>query len=118
MFSGRKMKQITYEDFRGLDLRVGKIVSAEPLPEARNPSYVLRVDFGEEVGVLKSSAQITDLYSIGELVGKLVVGVANLPKKQIGKIISECLVTGFDDDHGRVVLCVPERPVPIGTRLY
>ena len=112
------MKQITYLDFRSIDLRAGKIVSAEPFSEARNPSYVLCVDFGEEVGVLKSSVQITDLYSIAELVGKLVVGVVNLPKKQIGKIMSECLVTGFDDEHGRVVLCVPERPVPIGTRLY
>jgi tRNA-binding protein len=93
------------------------VVSAEPFPEARKPAYVLHVDFGEAVGVRKSSAQITDLYSPEALVGRLVVGVVNFPRKQIGPLMSECLVTGFHDAEGRVVLCQPDGEVPLGTRL-
>lgn len=100
-----------------VELRVGKIVSARQFPEARKPAYILDIDFGEELGLRKSSAQITDLYSTDELPGRLVVAVVNFPKKQIGPFMSECLVTGFHDEDGNVVLCVPDSPVTPGTRL-
>lgn len=108
---------ISWEDFERVELRVGRVVSARPFPEAHKPAYVLEIDFGEEVGVRKSSAQITDLYTAEELPGTLVVAVVNFPKKQIGPLMSECLVTGFHDEHGRVVLCRPESDVPLGSRL-
>ena len=111
------MELIGWEDFTKVELRVGRVVSADPFPEARKPAYVLRVDFGEEIGVRKSSAQLTALYRPDELVGKLVVGVVNFPPKQIGPMRSECLVTGFHDEEGRVALCVPDRAVPLGTKL-
>lgn len=111
------MQTITFEDFLKVELRVGRIVSADAFPEARKPAYVLRVDFGDEFGILKSSAQITDLYTADELVGRLVVGVVNFPDKQIGPLRSQCLITGFHDVEGRVALCVPDRDVPPGTRL-
>ena len=93
------------------------MLEAVPFPEARKPAYVLRIDFGPELGVRKSSAQITDLYRPEDLVGRLVVAVVNFPKQQIGPLPSEGLVTGFCDEHRRVALCVPEREVPLGTRL-
>jgi tRNA-binding protein len=108
---------ISWEDFEKVELRVGRVLSARPFPEARKPAYILEIDFGEEVGVRKSSAQITDLYTVEELPGTLVVGVVNFPKKQIGPLMSECLVTGFHDEQGRVVLCRPEFDVPLGSRL-
>lgn len=108
---------ISWSDFEKVELRVGKIVSAAPFPEARKPAYILQVDFGEEIGLRKSSAQITALYRPEELLGRLVVAVVNFPKKQIGPLMSECLVTGFHDDNGNVALCVPDREVPLGTRL-
>lgn len=111
------MEQIGWEDFERVELRVGRIVGAEPFPEARRPAYKLRVDFGPEIGELRSSAQITDLYEFGELEGRLVVGVVNFPPKQIGPMMSECLVTGFHDADGRVVLCVPDGDVPLGAKL-
>ncbi len=111
------MDTITFDDFLKVELRVGKVVSAEVFAEARKPAYVLRVDFGPELGVRKSSAQITDLYRPEDLVGRLVVGVVNFPRKQIGPLMSECLVTGFHNERGEVALCVPDRPVPLGTRL-
>lgn len=111
------MQTITWDDFTKVELRVGRILEAAPFPEARKPAYVLRVDFGEELGIRKSSAQITGLYRPEELVGRLVVAVVNFPKKQIGPLMSECLVTGFHDADGNVALCVPDRPVPLGTRL-
>ena len=111
------MDTITFDDFLKVELRVGRIVSAEVFAEVRKPAYVLHVDFGAELGVRKSSAQVTDLYRAEELVGRLVVGVVNFPPKQIGPLMSECLVTGFHDEHGRVALCVPDRDVPLGTRL-
>jgi len=89
----------------------------EVFAAARKPAYVLQVDFGAEVGVRKSSAQVTALYTPEELVGRLVVGVVNFPRKQIGPLMSECLVTGFHDANGDVALCVPDRAVPLGTRL-
>ena len=111
------MVEITWADFEKVDLRVGRVISAEPFPAARNPADILHVDFGEVVGVKKSSAQITDLYDPEDLVGKLVVGVVNFPKKQIGPIMSECLVTGFHDAAGRVTLCTPDADVPLGAKL-
>jgi tRNA-binding protein len=111
------METIGWPDFAKVELRVGRVVDARPFPEARKPAYVLRVDFGPELGIRKSSAQITDLYACEELVGRLVVAVVNFPKKQIGPLQSECLVTGFHDEAGRVALCVPDREVPLGTKL-
>ena len=111
------METITWNDFEKVELRVGKILSAEVFKEARNPAYILHVDFGEEIGVRKSSAQITKLYTTEELVGRLVVGVVNFPKKQIGPVMSECLVTGFHDENGDVALCVPDKDVPLGAKL-
>ena len=108
---------IGFDDFLKVDIRVGRIVSARPFPEARKPAYVLEVDFGPEIGVRKSSAQITALYPPEELVGRLVVGVVNFPPKQIGPARSECLVTGFHNADGHVALCVPDADVPLGTRL-
>lgn len=111
------MNQITWNDFIKVELRVGIVTSASPFPEARKPAYILNVDFGPEIGVRKSSVQITSLYTPEELVGRQVVAVVNFPKKQIGPIMSECLVTGFHNERGEVVLCVPDTPVPLGAKL-
>ncbi|HJR10008.1 MAG TPA: tRNA-binding protein [Rhodanobacteraceae bacterium] len=111
------METIDWDDFARVELRVGRIIDARAFAEARKPAYVLQVDFGPGIGVRKSSAQITKLYTPEELVGKLVVGVVNFPKKQIGPLMSECLVTGFYDVNGDVALCVPDKPVPLGAKL-
>lgn len=111
------MDTIGWDDFMKVELRVGRIVSADPFPEARKPAYRLSVDFGPDIGVRKSSAQITEHYTPEALLGRLVVGVVNFPPKQIGPVKSECLVTGFHDADGAVALCVPDRDVPLGTRL-
>ncbi|MED5523674.1 tRNA-binding protein [Gallaecimonas pentaromativorans] len=111
------MEHIGFDDFLKVELRVGQVIAAEVFKEARKPAYVLQVDFGPELGVRKSSAQITDHYTPEELVGRQVVAVVNFPKKQIGPLMSECLVTGFHDQNGAVALCVPDKPVPLGTRL-
>ena len=111
------MQVIDWDDFAKVELRVGRVVDARVFAEARKPAYVLQVDFGAEIGVRKSSAQITGLYQPEDLVGKLVVGVVNVPKKQIGPLMSECLVTGFHDADGNVALCVPDKPVPLGAKL-
>lgn len=111
------MDTIAWDDFARVELRVGRVLSAEVFPEARKPAYVLQVDFGAEIGVRKSSAQITVHYRPEELVGRLVVGVVNFPNKQIGPLMSECLITGFHDADGAVALCVPDRDVPLGTKL-
>lgn len=111
------MQEISWDEFTKVELRVGVITVAEPFPEARKPAYQLQVDFGAGIGIRKSSAQITDLYTPAELVGKQVVAVVNFPRKQIGPIMSECLVTGFHNERGEVALCVPDRPVPPGTKL-
>ena len=111
------METIEWEDFAKVELRVGRILDARVFAEARKPAYVLQIDFGADIGVRKSSAQITGLYRPEELVGKLVVGVVNFPKKQIGPLMSECLVTGFHDADGEVALCVPDKPVPLGAKL-
>lgn len=110
--------EITYEDFRRIDIRVGTIVAAEPFPEARRPAYKLTVDFGPAIGTKRSSAQITKHYRIDELVGRQVAAVVNFPKKQIGKFMSEVLVLGFPDETNEVVLIQPSPGVPNGGRLY
>ncbi len=109
---------ISYEDFSKVDIRVGTIVGAEPYPEARRPAYKLQVDFGGEIGVKRSSVQITVHYKLGELVGKQVAAVVNFPPKQIGKFMSEILVLGFPDAAGAVVLVVPDKAVPNGGKLF
>ena len=111
------METIEWSDFEKVELRVGTIVEAEEFPEARKPAYKLLIDFGEEIGKRKSSAQITDLYRREELVGRQVVGVVNFPTKQIGPVRSECLVTGFHRDDGAVVLARPDSAVPNGAKL-
>jgi tRNA-binding protein len=111
------MAEISWDDFAQVELRVGRIVDAESLPQARKPAFKLVVDFGPDIGTRKSSAQITKLYDPDALVGKLVVAVINFPPKQIGPFISECLVTGFHDANGDVALCVPDKEVPLGTKL-
>src|SRR3989344_1465636 len=94
--------QINYEDFEKVDMRVGKIIKVEDFPEARKPAYKLTIDFGSEIGLKKSSAQITDLYTKEDLRGRLIIGVVNFPPKQIGPFLSECLTLGAPDEEGRV----------------
>lgn len=111
------MSQISWDDFQKVELRVGTIVEVEDFPEARKLAWKLTVDYGDEIGLRRASAQITDLYKSEELVGKQVVGVVNFPPKQIGPFMSECLVTGFVQADGSVVLAVPDKPVANGLRL-
>lgn len=111
------MENIEWADFTRVELRVGQIIHAEVFAKAKKPAYILHVDFGEEIGIKKSSAQITTLYTPEVLIGKQVVGVVNFPKKQIGPIQSECLITGFHHENGDVALCVPDKAVPLGTKL-
>ena len=108
---------ITWQDFTAVELRVGTILSVEDFPKARNPSYIITADFGAEIGVRKTSAQITAIYSKEELVGRQIVGVVNFAVKQIGPIRSEFLLTGFYRDDNEVVIAIPERPVPNGAKL-
>ena len=108
---------ISWDDFVKVDIRVGRVLAARPFPEARKPAYILEIDFGGEVGIRKSSAQITEHYKPESLVGRLVVGIVNFPSKQIGPLMSECLVTGFHDADGHVRLCMPDGDVAPGTRL-
>ena len=109
---------ITYDDFMKVDIRVGTIIAAEDYPEARRPAIKLKVDFGDEIGVKKTSAQITVHYTLDALLGKQVAAVVNFPPKQIGKFMSEVLVVGFPDKDGEVVLISPDSPVPNGKRLF
>ena len=111
------MEQISWSDFERVELRAGTVVSAEAFPEARVPAYKLVIDFGPDIGRRSSSAQITDLYSIEELVGRQVIAVINFPPKQIGPFMSECLVTGFHRDDDKVVLASVDSVVPNGARL-
>jgi len=109
---------ISYDDFQKVDIRVGRIVRAEPYPEARKPAIKLWVDFGAEIGEKKSSAQITRHYTPEALVGRQVLGVVNFPPRQIGKFISEVLVLGLPDAEGEVVLIGPGHDVPLGGRMF
>ena len=109
---------ITFADFEKVDVRVGRIVRAEPFPEARKPAYRLQIDFGPEIGIKKSSAQLTTHYAAAELEGRLVLGVVNFPPRQIGPVMSEVLTLGVPDDNGAVVLVVPDKNVPLGGKLF
>ncbi len=112
------MGEITFDDFMAVDIRVGQITRAEPFPEARKPAYKLWVDMGPELGVKKSSAQITVHYDVDTLVGRKVMAVVNFPPRQIGPVMSEVLVLGVPDPDGEVVLLKPDLDVPIGGRLF
>lgn len=109
---------IGFDDFLRVDIRIGTIVEAEPYPEARTPSFKLKIDFGPAIGVKKSSAQIVDRYALDELPGRQVAAVVNFPPRQIGKFMSEVLTLGFADADGAVILFAPDRAVPNGSRLF
>ena len=108
---------IDFSDFMKIDIRVGTVIDVKPFPEARKPAYKLWVDFGGVIGVKKSSAQITDHYTLDELKGRRVAAVVNFPPRQIGKFMSEILVLGFPDTDGKIVLFAPDLDVPNGARL-
>lgn len=111
------MEEISWSHFEKVELRAGTIVAAEAFPEARKPAFKLKIDFGETIGIKNSSAQITDRYTLQELIGLQVVAVVNFPPKQIANFISECLVTGFTDDEGAVRLTTIAAKVPNGAKL-
>ena len=113
----KNMKEISWSDFEQVELRVGTILEVFDFPEARKPAYKLSIDFGEQIGIRQSSAQITHHYTKEELAGRKIVGVVNFPPKQIGPFMSECLVTGFYDEEGHVVLAVPDKEVGNGKKL-
>jgi tRNA-binding protein len=110
--------RITYDDFQRVDIRLGTILTAEPFPQARKPAFKLTIDFGPEIGVKKSSAQITKLYTPETLIGRQVAAVVNFPSRQIGPFMSEVLTLGFPDEAGEVVLVGPSQPAPNGGRLF
>jgi len=110
-------EQIAYSDFERVDIRVGTVVEAHPFPEARKPAIKLVIDFGPEIGLKKSSAQITVHYAIETLIGRQVLGVVNFPPRQIGPFRSEVLTLGFEDEHGAIVLAAPGLAVPNGRKL-
>jgi tRNA-binding protein len=109
--------EITYGDFERVDIRVGTIVEAQPFPEARKPAFKLKIDFGPDIGVRKSSAQITVHYTLENLVGRQVLAVVNFPARQIGPFRSEVLTLGFEDEAGAIVLAAVERPTPNGRKM-
>lgn len=111
------MRQISWDDFQAVELRAGTVISVDDFPEARKPAYRIRVDFGPEVGVLQTSAQVTVHYNRENLVGRQVMGVVNFPVKQIGPCQSEFLLAGFYREDGSVVLAVPDLDVPNGAKL-
>ncbi|MBH2007435.1 tRNA-binding protein [Candidatus Saccharibacteria bacterium] len=108
----------TYDDFEKLDIRVGKIVEVQDFPEARKPAYKLLIDFGDEIGIKKSSAQLPQNYSKDELIGKLILGVVNFPSRQIGPAKSEVLTLGVPDSNGDCILVIPDQAIPVGGRLF
>lgn len=110
--------QIGFDQFLAVDIRIGTIVAAQPFPQARKPAYRLTIDFGETIGVKTSSAQITEHYTLDDLVGRQVAAVVNFPPRQIGPVMSEVLTLGFPDADGKVVLVAPSVPVPNGGRLF
>lgn len=112
------MKTISFDEFLNVDIRVGKIIEAEAFPEARKPAFKLKIDFGGDIGIKKSSAQITKYYTIQELVGKQVIAVVNFPPRQIGPFMSEVLTLGLPDENGEVVLLSPTQNVPLGGKLF
>ncbi|RMH45555.1 MAG: tRNA-binding protein [Alphaproteobacteria bacterium] len=112
------MVEISFEEFLRVDIRVGRVVEAQPFPEARKPALKLVIDFGPEIGRRRSSAQITDHYRPESLIGRQVLAVVNLPPRQIGPFRSEVLTLGLADESGRIVLIGPDRPVPEGARLH
>ncbi len=112
------MIMATLEDFQKLDIRVGKIIEVEDFPEARKPSYKLKIDFGKEIGIKKSCAQLTQNYSKKELKDKLVLAVVNFPPRQIGPAVSEVLTLGVPDKNGECILIMPDNNVPLGGKLY
>jgi len=112
------MADITYDDFLNVDIRVGTVIRAEPFPEARKPAIKMWIDFGDEIGERKTSAQVTVHYTLEQLVGKQVMGVVNFPPRQIGPFMSEVLVLGCKDDSGAVVLIAPDQIVPNGGRMH
>ncbi len=112
------MAQISFDDFLKVEIRAGRIVEVQDYPEARKPAYKLKIDFGPELGIKQSSAQITSFYKHDDLLGKEVIAVVNFPPKQIGKFISEVLVLGLEDESGQVILVRPDKDVPLGKRLF
>lgn len=108
---------ISFDDFMKVDIRTGTIIEAEPFPEARKPAIKMRIDFGDEIGIKKSSAQITVHYSPDELIGRQIMAVVNFPPRQIGPLMSEVLTLGFEDETGAIVLSAIDKPVPNGQRL-
>ena len=112
------MSEISFDDFLKVDVRVGTVLRAEPYPEARKPAIKLWIDFGDEIGEKKTSAQVTAHYQPETLVGRQVMAVVNFPPRQIGKFMSEVLVLGMPDENGEVVLVGPDHTVPIGGRLH
>ena len=117
MSSSAPTPEITFDDFLKVDVRVGTVTDAQPYPEARVPAIKLWIDFGEEIGTKKTSAQITKHYTVEGVMGRQVCAVVNFPPKQIGPMRSECLVTGFQREDGTIVLARPDHPVPNGVRL-
>ena len=109
--------QITFDDFMAVDIRIGTIVEAAPFPEARKPAIKMQIDFGPDIGIKKSSAQITELYTPDALIGQQVMAVVNFPPRQIGPMMSEVLTLGFADPAGAIILATPERLTPNGSRL-